>query len=413
MLRQRKGFLLSTVVETVRRSLIDILRYFSTAVEELAQLLSEAISCGDKEEAKRCLEQLAELCVPMSVRISHKAYSQDSIRLKLGVGDAHSDNYVPVALLVTLDMTISDLKEKINTNHELNPSLQSWVIGKRLNNENQAYLYIKSAHSVNLSWDQLNQEEARSIQNDVICEEVDQRITSRKSDIIDVGWSCPVYTYANKPAGYKVPKVYQPDKQEVQRLQLEKMVPLQYQQALEEEREKNVLSGGNGRRVLVSNTEELDCPICYCSLLPVEGCLKGTIVNKMYAEVTCPYEDENYSCDSKLHDREIKSLLSREENRKFLELRLSITETWSENSYQCKTPDCAGWGIFEDEVNEFMCELCREQLSPLQGMNCKEFQDDLRIRAEKDMAERHGCWRELKTAGLGQGSTSGEQVRVP
>uniref|UniRef100_A0A8C7K919 HOIL-1/Sharpin LUBAC thetering domain-containing protein n=1 Tax=Oncorhynchus kisutch TaxID=8019 RepID=A0A8C7K919_ONCKI len=305
--------------------------YFSTAVEELAQLLSEAISCGDKEEAKRCLEQLAELCVPMSVRISHKAYSQDSIRLKLGVGDAHSDNYVPVALLVTLDMTISDLKEKINTNHELNPSLQSWVIGKRLNNENQAYLYIKSAHSV--------------------------------------GWSCPVYTYANKPAGYKVPKVYQPDKQEVQRLQLEKMVPLQYQQALEEEREKNVLSGGNGRRVLVSNTEELDCPICYCSLLPVEGCLKGTIVNKMYAEVTCPYEDENYSCDSKLHDREIKSLLSREENRKFLELRLSITETWSENSYQCKTPDCAGWGIFEDEVNEFMCELCREQLSPLQGMS--------------------------------------------
>lgn len=49
-------------------------------MEELAQLLSEAISCGDKEEAKRCLEQLAELCVPMSVRISHKAYSQDSIR---------------------------------------------------------------------------------------------------------------------------------------------------------------------------------------------------------------------------------------------------------------------------------------------------------------------------------------------
>uniref|UniRef100_A0A8C8G232 HOIL-1/Sharpin LUBAC thetering domain-containing protein n=1 Tax=Oncorhynchus tshawytscha TaxID=74940 RepID=A0A8C8G232_ONCTS len=295
--------------------------YFSTAVEELAQLLSEAISCGDKEEAKRCLEQLAELCVPMSVRISHKAYSQDYIRLKLGVGDAHSDNYVPVALLVTLDMTISDLKEKVK-------------------------------------------------------------------QIIDVGWSCPVYTYANKPAGYKVPKVYQPDKQEVQRLQLEKMAPLQYQQALEEEREKNVLSGGNGRRVLVSNTEELDCPICYCSLLPVEGCLKGTIANNMYAEVTCPYEDENYSCDSKLHDREIKSLLSREENRKVLGLRLSITETWSENSYQCKTPDCAGWGIFEDEVNEFMCELCREQLSPLQGMNCKEFQDELRIRAEKDMAAK-------------------------
>lgn len=31
-------------------------------------------------------------------------------------------------------------------------------------------------------------------------------------------------------------------------------------------------------------------------------------MNSMDAEVTCPYEDENYSCDSKLHDREIKSV---------------------------------------------------------------------------------------------------------
>ena len=53
-------------------------------------------------------------------------------------------------------------------------------------------------------------------------------------------------------------------------------------------------------------------------------------------------------------------LLTPEEHQKFLELRLSIAETRSENSFHCKTHDCAGWCIFEDEVNEFNCELCSE-----------------------------------------------------
>lgn len=29
------------------------------------------------------------------------------------------------------------------------------------------------------------------------------------------------------------------------------------------------------------------------------------------------------------------------------------------NAFHCKTPDCRGWCIFEDNVNEFRCPVCR------------------------------------------------------
>ncbi|KAJ7999758.1 hypothetical protein DPEC_G00197740 [Dallia pectoralis] len=416
--------------------------------EELSQLLSDAISSGNKEEAKRCSEQLAELCVPVFVRISHKAYSQDSIQLKVGVADAQSDNYVPVTLLVNLSMTISELKEKINSDYGFHPSLQNWVIGKRLAQDgttlynhgvrksgDQAYLYIKSANAANLSREQLNQE-AEHRRLDGIIELLSPLLARGATGSTppnkpkqpgpplqpkpQLGWSCPVCTYANKPtrpgcemcgserpADYKVPDIYRPDDDEIHRLQLEEIATEQYQLALDEERERNFLSlVETDAHSLVPNTEELDCPICYCPISPGEGatlreclhvfcreCLKGTILNSMDAEVTCPYMDEQYSCHSKLQDREIKSLLSQGEYQKFLELRLCIAETRSENSYHCKTPDCAGWCIFEDEVNVFICELCEETNCLLckaihEDMNCKEYQDDLRIRAENDTAAK-------------------------
>ncbi|CAB1353926.1 unnamed protein product, partial [Coregonus sp. 'balchen'] len=390
--------------------------------EELSQLLSEAISCGDKKEAKRCSEQLAELCVPVSVRISHNAYSQHSIRLKVGVGDAQSENYVPVTLLVTLNMTISDLKEKINTDYGFHPSLQSWVIGKRLardsntlyshgvrKNGDQAYLYIKSAQAANLSREQVNQEEEHR-RLDSIIESLSPLLARGATGPtpppktkhpaspppppkLQVGWSCSVCTYANKPTrpgcemcgserpeDYKVPEVYQPDEQEVQRLQLEEMANLQYQQ--------EGIGGRAGEEFPESGGNRRPQPRPQHRGAGLE-CLKGTIVNSMDPEVACPYGDEDYSCDRKLQDREIKS----EEHQKFLELRLSIAETRSENSYHCKTPDCAGWCIFEDEVNEFICELCKETNCLLckaihKDMNCKEYQDDLRIRAENDVAAK-------------------------
>ncbi|RXN30458.1 ranBP-type and C3HC4-type zinc finger-containing 1-like protein [Labeo rohita] len=137
-------------------------------------------------------------------------------------------------------------------------------------------------------------------------------------------------------------------------------------------------------------------------------CLKETVLNCMDAEVACPHRDDAYSCNCKLQDREIKS----DEYQKFLELRLNIAESRSENSYHCKTPDCAGWCIFEDDVNEFTCDICNETNCILckaihKGMNCKEYQDDLRIRAQNDDAARQ------TTQMLDQLLKNGEAMNCP
>lgn len=53
-------------------------------------------------------------------------------------------------------------------------------------------------------------------------------------------------------------------------------------------------------------------------------------------------------------------LLTEEEHLRFLDLRLNIAESRLEHSFHCQTPNCQGWCVYEDEVNEFYCELCGE-----------------------------------------------------
>ncbi|KAM9859617.1 ranBP-type and C3HC4-type zinc finger-containing protein 1 [Aulostomus maculatus] len=226
-----------------------------------------------------------------------------------------------------------------------------------------------------------------------------------------LGWACPHCTFVNKPTrpgceicsgerpeDYKIPDFYQPDQNESLRIQEEQLAMLLYKQAQLEERERNYSALLETDSMnLILNTSEVDCPICFSSLGPGEGivlreclhtfcreCLKGTIVNSNNAEVSCPD-----NCESKLLDREIKELLTEEELQRFYELRLSIAESCSEYSFHCQTPNCRGWCIYEDEVDEFHCEICQETSCILcraihKDMTCKEYQDDLRIRAQND-----------------------------
>ncbi|KAL2091348.1 hypothetical protein ACEWY4_013611 [Coilia grayii] len=416
--------------------------------ENLAVELSQAICCGDKDEAKRCAEKLAALSFPVSIKVDKKAYPQNQIRLKVGVEDAELDSYIPITMMVTVDMTISALKMKVKNDFDFHPSLQVWVIGKRLAKDtdtlfshrvsrdgDQAFLFIRSAKAASLSREQQILEERHQRLDDIMVTmeriSLEPRGTSpppatrakpRPPPLLPkpVGWTCPQCTFLNKPtrpgcemcsserpAGYKVPAAYQPDEDEVLRMRYEQEASLQYTRILEEQRERNYLNHlETDTHNLIRNNNELECPICFSSIEPGEGamlreclhgfcrdCLKGTIVNNMDAEVKCPYMCDDYSCDYKLQDREIVSLLSEDEYQKFLELRLSIAESRSENSYHCKTPDCPGWCIYEDDVNEFKCQLCNETNCLLckaihKDMNCQQYQDDLRIRAANDIAAK-------------------------
>lgn len=449
--------------------------------EELAESLSEALSCGDRNEAVKLCEQLSDLSVQVCVSINSSACEQQSIKLMVGVADAQSETYIPVTLLVSPHTTISQLKDKVSHDYGFHPLLQRWVIGKRLaqdphslfshgirQNGDQVYLYIMSAIAAHVTRHSLQQEEEQQ-RLDSIMESMyslaprglgagagekcvaptsPQRsppvVTPQPQKLPDppkpqLGWCCDTCTYVNKPTRpgcemcggerpveYHIPEVYLPDQEEIHRIQQEELAMLQYRQALVEERAKNFLDLlETDAHSLVPNTALVDCPICICPLEVGEGatlrdclhsfcreCLRGTIVNCQNADVTCPYVDEEYSCDSKLQDREIQALLSEEEHKKFLELRLSIAESRSEHSFHCQTPDCPGWCIYEDQVNQFPCELCQEINCILckaihKDMNCKEYQDDLRIRAENDQAAKQ---TNQMLQGLLQ---SGEAMRCP
>lgn len=89
----------------------------------------------------------------------------------------------------------------------------------------------------------------------------------------------------------------------------------------------------------------------------------------------------------------MSQLLSPEDYQRFLDLSVSIAENRSAFSYHCKTPDCKGWCFFEDDVNEFTCPVCFHINCLLckaihEHMNCREYQDDLALRAQNDVAAR-------------------------
>lgn len=124
---------------------------------------------------------------------------------------------------------------------------------------------------------------------------------------------------------------------------------------------------------LVENTETFNCPVCFLDIPPKDGvtlrdclhqfcktCLKHTIEYAEEAQVKCPYRDEQYSCDTALQDREIKALVPAATYDQYLAKSVAQAENKIDKSFHCKTPDCKGWCIFEDNVNEFRCPVCRK-----------------------------------------------------
>ncbi|KAL5275502.1 RBCK1 family protein [Megaselia abdita] len=146
-------------------------------------------------------------------------------------------------------------------------------------------------------------------------------------------------------------------------------------------------------RPLVCNNDCFECPICFSDTDPGDGivlrsclhsfckdCLINTIKFCEEINVKCPFVNDDYNCESLLTEREIKGLLSPELWEKYLEKSVRIAQGNIENAYFCKTPNCKGWCIFEDDINEFACPVCNGKnclscraIHP--GYNCKQYQD--------------------------------------
>lgn len=141
---------------------------------------------------------------------------------------------------------------------------------------------------------------------------------------------------------------------------------------------------------LISNTEEFDCSICLTNYGPRAGvmlreclhifckeCLKNTIRYSEDVEPKCPYRDQNYFCDSVIQEREIKALVDKNLYEKHLAKSVKFAENKIKNAFHCKTPDCKGWCIFDDNVNEFLCPVCKKNncltCQVIQMITCVEY----------------------------------------
>ena len=107
-------------------------------------------------------------------------------------------------------------------------------------------------------------------------------------------------------------------------------------------------------------------------------CLAASIEHSDAPKVKCPFKDDDYSCDMEILEREIKAvgfflkhfyetlnilfyqLVSPAVLLKHQRKSMKEAEANMKNAFHCKTPDCAGWTIFDDDVNIFKCPLCNK-----------------------------------------------------
>lgn len=85
--------------------------------------------------------------------------------------------------------------------------------------------------------------------------------------------------------------------------------------------------------------------------------------------------------------------MKEEEFQKYLQRSLATAESQAANSFHCQTPNCQGWCIYDDEVNDFDCPVCQKRncltcKAIHFPVNCKEYQDDLQRNAANDEAAR-------------------------
>lgn len=72
---------------------------------------------------------------------------------------------------------------------------------------------------------------------------------------------------------------------------------------------------------------------------------------------------------------------------------MALAESQAQDSFHCKTPDCPGWCLFEDNVNTFLCPVCKHTncltcTAIHEGKNCRQYQDDVAFRCDSSEEAR-------------------------
>ncbi|KAK1337358.1 hypothetical protein QTO34_001984 [Cnephaeus nilssonii] len=418
----------------------------------MALRLSRAVAGGDEQVAMECATWLAEQRVPLRVQLKPEVSPTQDIRLWVSVEDPQMHTVtiwltvrpdMTVASLkdmVFLDYGFPPALQQWVIGQRLARDQETLHLHGVRRNGDSAYLYLLSARNTSLNPHELQRERQLRMLEDLGFKDLtlqprgpqepalpkpgapQSQVRGLTPFLSPHRWagSAPAAPSSTSPHGPAVrcaagrgprPTRSPPRTSRTQRSErawpAKEEALRQYQQRKQQQQEGNYLQHVQlDQRSLVLNTEPAECPVCYSVLAPGEAvvlreclhafcreCLQGTIRNSQEAEVACPFIDNTYSCSGKLLEREIRALLTPEDYQRFLDLGVSIAENRSAFSYHCKTPDCRGWCFFEDDVNEFTCPVCFRVNCLLckaihEHMNCREYQDDLALRAQNDMAAR-------------------------
>ncbi|XP_019561758.2 uncharacterized protein LOC109430168 [Aedes albopictus] len=157
---------------------------------------------------------------------------------------------------------------------------------------------------------------------------------------------------------------------------------------------------------LIANVDPFECPICFGQFSQYEGivlrdclhsfckeCLVNTINYCEEAEIKCPYMDTTYSCESTIQQREIKALVTKDMYEAHLAKSIRQAESKLDNTFHCETPNCRGWCIYEDDVNQFKCPVCTivnclTCRAIHDGLDCKQYQDRLNSDCDTNIEAR-------------------------
>ncbi|XP_053986904.1 uncharacterized protein LOC128880641 [Hylaeus volcanicus] len=359
------------------------------AINRLLRKLEAAIASGHHQQAAGLAKELARLKIHCSVIRQRSTRLKDQlIKVNMYIEDklAHQG---PIPLQLPSRMTVAELKTKVHTEFEIPTNVQRWIIGKNLADRDGAtlkelqavdgspiflYLVAPDLKPENvIQVDNLNVEKLPNVINDeAIASTVGLQAVEEDQEVVE----------------------------ELQETE-DKDIP----EDVRMERYEELISLENCD--VIPNSEPIECPVCFVTYGPREGvilrdclhmfcrsCIANTIRYCEDAEVKCPYRDSEYTCESTLQEREIKALVEPEVYQQHLAKSIAQAENNAgNNAFHCKTPDCPGWCIYDDDVNNFLCPVCgANNCLTCQvihaGKNCKQYQQELRLSKETDQESR-------------------------
>lgn len=248
-----------------------------------------------------------------------------------------------------------------------------------------------------------NAEPTAAIEDGVVRE---NEIPARDNNNVDNNqeeglWSCGACTYLNHP------DLLECELCGLKRFPEVEEIPDEAQRSPEEVRLQNYdnhLLFSQNR--IVTNMEAFKCDICLedcgigdgvvlreCLHMFCRSCLENLVQHSEDPIVTCPFNNGDYKCNSALQECEIKALVSDEVYQKHLQRSLILAESQAPNSYHCATPNCAGWCLYEDEVNMFYCATCQHWncltcRAIHEKMDCIQYQRKMKAKFHKDYNAR-------------------------